>query len=160
VADTFFISYGVRVYVKACTLAAVPPTTATGMVELINLIDQPFEIGTDKKDIITQNSTQGFKKPIITATEWMIPLEMNLDVTSEGYAILKFAAMNAAKQGVNNAVQVWMVTPVTDGSADTPEHHAGVAQVADFKPEMKAGEVAALKCKLQGFGDPVWAAQA
>jgi hypothetical protein len=159
VADTFFISYGVRVWVKPCTLAATAPTSSAGMTELINLIDQPFEFATDKQDIITQGSSQGFKKPIITASEWMIPLEMNLDVTSTGYQILKDAAINAAKSGTDNAVQVWMETPVTDGSGDTAESHAGVAQVADFKPEMKAGDVAALKCKLQGFGDPVWTKQ-
>lgn len=158
-ADTFFISYGTRVWVKACTLAASPPANTVGMTELINLIDQPFELSTDKKDIITQGSSQGFKKTIITASEWMIPLEMNLDVTSAGYQILKYAAVNAAKSGVNNAIQVFMETPVTDGSGDTAESHAGVAQVADFKPEMKAGDVASIKCKLQGFGDPVWTKQ-
>jgi hypothetical protein len=129
------------------------------MTELINLIDQPFELGSEVKEIITQGSSQGFKKSIITASEWMIPLEMNLDVTSAGYEILKFAGMNAAKSGVNNAVRVWMETPVTDGSGATAESHAGVAQVADFKPEMKAGDVAVVKCKLQGFGDPVWTKQ-
>ena len=158
-ADTFFISYGTRVWVKACTLAASPPANSSGMTELINLIDQPFELATDKKDIITQGSTQGFKKPIVTASEWMIPLEMNLDVTSSGYLLLKYAAMNAAKTGVNNALQVFMQTPVTDGSGDTAEVHAGVAQVQDFKPEMKAGDVAAIKCKLAGFGDPTWTQQ-
>lgn len=158
-ADTFFISYGVRVWVKPCTLAAAPPTSSTGMTELINLIDQPFELGSEVKEIITQGSSQGFKKSIITASEWMIPLEMNLDVTSLGYQILKFAGLNAAKSGVNNAVQVWMETPVTDGSGATAESHAGVAQVADFKPEMKAGDVAVVKCKLQGFGDPTWTKQ-
>lgn len=158
-ADTFFISYGVRVWVAPCTLAALPPTSSAGMTELINLIDQPFELGSEVKEIITQGSSQGFKKSIITASEWMIPLEMNLDVASAGYEILKFAGMNAARSGVNNAVQVWMETPVTDGSADAPESHAGVAQVADFKPEMKAGDVALIKCKLQGFGDPTWVQQ-
>jgi hypothetical protein len=155
VADTFFISYGVRVWVAPATLAATPPTSSAGMTELINLIDQPFELGSEVKEIITQGSSQGFKKSIITASEWMIPLEMNLDVTSAGYQILKFAGMNAAKSGVNNAVQVWMETPVTDGSGATPESHAGVAQVADFKPEMKAGDVAV----VQGFGDPTWTKQ-
>jgi hypothetical protein len=159
VADTFFISYGVRVWVAPCTLAALPPTSSAGMTELINLIDQPFELGSETKEIITQGSSQGFKKSIITASEWMVPLEMNLDVTSAGYQILKFAGLNAAKSGVNNAVQVWIETPVTDGSGDTPESHAGVAQVADFKPEMKAGDVALIKCKLQGFGDPTWTEQ-
>lgn len=158
-ADTFFISYGVRVWVSPATLAATPPTSSAGMTELINLIDQPFELGSEVKEIITQGSSQGFKKSIITASEWMIPLEMNLDVTSAGYEILKFAGMNAAKSGVNNAVRVWMETPVTDGSGATAESHAGVAQVADFKPEMKAGDVAVVKCKLQGFGDPVWTKQ-
>jgi hypothetical protein len=137
----------------------LPPTSSAGMTELINLIDQPFELGSEVKEIITQGSSQGFKKSIITASEWMVPLEMNLDVTSAGYQILKFAGLNAAKSGVNNAVQFWMETPVTDGSGATPESHAGVAQVADFKPEMKAGDVAVVKCKLQGFGDPTWTKQ-
>ena len=158
-ADTFFISYGVRVWVNPCTLASALPTSSAGMTELINLIDQPFELGSDTKEIITQGSSQGFKKTIITSSEWMIPLEMNLDVSSAGYEILKFAAVNAAKSGVNNAVQVWMETPVTDGSGDTAESHAGVAQVADFKPKMKAGDVAEISCKLQGFGDPAWTKQ-
>jgi hypothetical protein len=118
-----------------------------------------FSTTQQPKEIITQGSSQGFKKPIVTASEWMIPLEMNLDVTSAGYLLLKYAAMNAARSGVNNALQVFMQTPVTDGSAATPEVHAGVAQVQDFKPEMKAGDVAALKCKLQGFGDPTWTQQ-
>ena len=158
-ADTFFISYGVRVWVSPATLAATVPTSSSGMTELINLIDQPFELGSETKEIITQGSSQGFKKSIITASEWMIPLEMNLDVTSTGYQILKFAGMNAARSGVNNAVGVWMETPVTSGTLTTPEVHAGIAQVADFKPEMKAGDVAVIKCKLQGFGDPVWTPQ-
>ena len=155
-ADTFFITYGVKVWVKACTLSATAPTASTGMTELTNLIDQPFEIKSDTKDIITQGSSLGFKKPVVTGNEWSIPLEMNLDVASDGYALLKFAALNAAKSGVNNALQVFMQTPVTDGSAEAPETHAGIAQVADFKQEMKAGEVATVKCKLVGFGDPVW----
>jgi hypothetical protein len=159
VADTFFISYGVRVWVKPCTLAATAPTSSAGMTELINLIDQPFELGSETKEIITQGSSQGFKKSIITSSEWMVPLEMNLDVTSAGYQILKYAGLNAAKSGVDNAVQFWMETPVTDGSGDTPESHAGVGQIADFKPEMKAGDVAIVKCKIQGFGDPVWTEQ-
>jgi hypothetical protein len=158
-ADNFFITYGVRVWVKAATLATVPPTSNAGMIELINLIDQPFNLSTDSVDIITQGSSGGFTKPIISRSSWAIPLEMNLDVTSPGYLALKFAAMNAANSAVNNALQFWMETPVVDGSAAAPEAHAGICQVADFQPTLKAGDVAQIRCTLQGFGDPTWTGQ-
>jgi hypothetical protein len=158
-ADNFFITYGVRVWVKAATLATAAPTSSAGMIELINLIDQPFNLSTDSVDIITQGSSGGFTKPIISRSSWAIPLEMNLDVTSPGYLALKYAAMNAANSAVNNALQFWMETPVVDGSASAPESHAGICQVADFQPTLKAGDVAQIRCTLQGFGDPVWTGQ-
>ena len=74
---------------------------------------------------------------------------MNLDVTDDGYEILKKAAINAA----NGATLEWYrETPVTDASGDNSEVHAGLAQIGDFSEDIVAGNIAKVTFTLTGYG--------
>jgi hypothetical protein len=82
---------------------------------------------------------------------------MNLDVTDEGYQTLKQAALEATS---GTLVEWYRETPVTDGSGDDPEYHAGLAQVGSFSEDIVAGNIAKVSFDLIGYGAYDWSAQA
>lgn len=145
----FFAALGYKLFVKAGTTASAIPTTSTGMTRVFSLDNTGIQAQSDTQDVLDYDSEQGFKASLITGQSYTIPCGMNLSVTDAGYLLLKAAALTAASGAT---VQWYRETPVTDGSNNTPERHAGVAQVGSFSEDIQAGNIAKVSFDLIGFG--------
>lgn len=145
----FFAALGYKLYVKLGTSASTIPTSSTGMTRVFSLDNTGIQAQSDTQDVIDYDSEQGFKATLITSQSYTIPCSMNLSVTDAGYLILKEAAREAAS---GTLVQWYRETPVTDGSTDLPEVHAGLAQVGSFSEDIQAGNIAKVTFDLIGFG--------
>lgn len=146
---SFFAALGYKLYVKLGTTASTAPTTSAGMTRILSLDNTGIQGSSNSTSVIDYDSEQGFQSNLITSQSYTIPASMNLDVTDDGYEILKKAALKAA----DGAVLEWYrETPVTDNSGDNPEVHAGLAQIGDFSEDITAGNIAKVSFTLTGYG--------
>lgn len=146
----YFAAFNYRMWVKAGTTASLNPTNRTGFSELINGSNFSLQGSSDSQQVLDYASSYGFKTQLVTGNSYSIPVTMNLDVTSTGYALCKAAFKDSA---AGATLQWWRETPVTDGSsASYPEVHTGVAQVGDFSEDVQAGNIAAVSFTLNGYG--------
>jgi len=145
----FFVALGYKLFLKLGTSASAIPTSSTGMTRIFSLDNTGIQAQSDTQDVIDYDSEQGFKATLITSQSYTIPCSMNLSCSDPGYLILKEAAREAAS---GTLVQWYRETPVTDGSTDDPEVHAGLAQVGSFSEDIQAGNIAKVNFDLIGFG--------
>lgn len=151
----FFNALNYRFWVKAGTTASVAPTDSTGMTEVLSLTNAGIQGSSDTTDVLDYGSQQGYKASLVTGQSYSIPMELNLDLSSAGYAILKQAHMDAAT-GVT--VEWYRESPEMSETGD-PETHAGVAFVTDFSEDIAAGGVAKVSFTLTGYGAYTWTAE-
>ena len=152
----FFASLGYKLWVKLGSSASTIPASSSGMTRIYSLDNTGIQAQSDSTDVIDYDSEQGFKASLITGQSYSIDCSMNLSVTDAGYQLLKQAALEAAS---GTLVEWYRETPVTDDSGDTPEVHAGLAQVANFSEDIQAGNIAKVTFSLQGFGAYDWTPQ-
>jgi hypothetical protein len=153
----FFAAFGYKLFVKAGTSASAIPSSSSGLTRILSVDNAGIQGTSDSTAVLDYDSEFGFQANLITGQSYTIPCSMNLDVTDEGYQILKEAALEAAS---GTLVQWFRETPVTDGSNDAPEYHAGLAQVGSFSEDIVAGNIAKVSFDLIGFGAYEWSAQA
>lgn len=151
----FFNSLGYRLFVKAGTTASTNPTSSTGMTEVLSLSNAGIQSSSQTQDIQDYGSALGYTASVVTTQSYTIPCEMNLNLSDEGYLVLKEAAMNAAG-GV--AVEWYRESPEMSTTGD-PEYHSGVAFVTDFSESIAAGNVATVSFTLSGYGAYTWSAE-
>jgi len=145
----FFVALNYKLWVKLGTSASSIPSNSTGMTRVFSLDNTGIQAQSDTQDVLDYDSEQGFKATLITSQSYTIPCSMNLSVTDPGYLILKTAARDAAN---GTLVQWYRETPVTDGSTDLPEEHAGLAQIGSFSEDIQAGNIAKVTFDMIGFG--------
>lgn len=153
----FFAAFGYELWVATGTTASTAPTDTTGLTRIYSLDNAGIQGTSDLVDVIDYDSSAGFKANIVTGNSYSISCSMNLDVTDAGYALLKNASLNA---GSGTTLRWFRITPVTDGSGDDPETHAGVAFVTNFSEDIVAGNVAKVTFDLSGYGAYTFTAQA
>jgi hypothetical protein len=146
---SFFAALGYKLYVKLGTTASNIPTTSAGMTRILSLDNTGIQGTSESTSVVDYDSEQGFQSNLITSQSYSIPCSMNLDVTDDGYEILKKAAINAAS---GSLLEWYRETPVTDASGDNSEVHAGLAQIGDFSEDIVAGNVAKVSFTLTGYG--------
>ncbi len=152
----FFAAFGYKLFVKAGTSASAIPSSSSGLTRILSVDNAGIQGTSDSTAVLDYDSDFGFQANLITGQSYTIPCSMNLDVTDAGYQILKEAALEAAS---GTLVQWFRETPVTDGSNDTPEYHAGLAQVGSFSEDIVAGNIAKVSFDLIGFGAYEWSEQ-
>jgi hypothetical protein len=145
----FFTSLNYRLFVKLGTSSSTKPTSSAGMTRLLSLDNAGIQGDSESTSVVDYDSEQGFQSNLITSQSYNIPAGMNLDVGSDGYILLKKAAMSAA-DGV--LLEWYRETPVTDSSGDNNEVHAGLAQVSSLQEEITAGGIARVTFTLLGYG--------
>lgn len=153
----FFAALGYKLWVKLGTSASAIPTNSTSMTRVFSLDNTGIQAQSDSQDVLDYDSEQGFTANLITSQSYTIPCSMNLSVTDAGYKLLKQAAREAAS---GTMLQWYRETPVTDGSTNNPEKHAGLAQVGSFSEDIQAGNIAKVTFDLIGYGAYNWTAQA
>jgi hypothetical protein len=145
----FFAAFGYELWVATGTTASTAPTSTAGLTRIFSLDNAGIQSTSDTVDVIDYGSDGGFKANLVTGNSYTISCSMNLDVTDAGYALLKNAALTA---GTGTTLRWFRLTPVTDGSSDTAEAHAGVAFVTNFSEDITAGNVAKVTFDLAGYG--------
>lgn len=153
----FFAAFNYKLFVELGTSSSTIPTSNAGMTRILSLDNAGIQATSDSTAVLDYDSTFGFQANLITGQSYTVPCSMNLDVTDAGYQILKQAALEATS---GTLVQWFRETPVTDGSGDDPEYHAGLAQVGSFSEDIVAGNIAKVSFDLIGFGAYDWNAQA
>ena len=150
-AGNYFVPVNLRFWVKAGTVASVPPTVTTGMVEVLSLTSASIQNNNQSQRVSDFSSELGFGKSLVTESGYSIPCNLNLDTTSEGYKIIKRAARNAA---AGETLQWFRQLPVI-GTGDTVgQVDAGVAVVLNAQESMNNGQVATISFSLEGQGAP------
>lgn len=150
----YYAALGYKLYVKAGTTASTNPTSSTGLTLVGNLADAPINGTSDTTDVLDYNSSQGFKKSVVTGMGYTLPCNMNLDLNDAAYAVLKDAFLNATTKTVE-----WFRESPEMSSTGSPEYHSGVAFVTDFQESIAAGSVATVTFTLTGYGSPTWVAE-
>jgi hypothetical protein len=140
---------GYKLFVKLGTTASTAPVTSSTMTRILSLDNTGIQGTSESTSVVDYDSEQGFQSNLITSQSYSIPCSMNLDVTDDGYEILKKAALKAAD---GTLLQWYRETPVTDASGDDAEVHAGLAQIGDFSEDIVAGNVAKVSFTLTGYG--------
>lgn len=148
----YFNALGYRFWVKAGTTSSTAPTTSTGLDEVLNLTNVGMQGQSDTQEVIDYNSGLGFKKKVVTAQSYSIPMVLNLDLRDPGYKAIRDAWMKAAT-GVT--LQWYRESPEMTAGGD-PEKCAGVAWVTNFQEDIQAGNVAKINFTLDGTGDTTW----
>lgn len=146
---SFFASLNYRLFVKLGSSASSIPTTSAGMTRILSLDNVGIQGTSDSTAVVDYDSVLGFQSNLITSQSYELPCSQNLDVTDDGYEILKKAALTAA----NGVLLEWYrETPVTDASGDNAEVHAGLAQLGSWSEEITAGGIAKVSFTLTGYG--------
>lgn len=151
----YFNALGYRFYVKAGDTSSVAPTASTGMTEVLSLTNAGIQSQSDTQQVLDYNSSLGFKKQVVTAQSYTIPMAMNMDLRDAGYKVLRQAALDAPT-GVT--LQWYRESPEMTATGD-PEKTAGVAQVTNFQEDIQAGNVAKVTFTLTGYGAYTWTAE-
>jgi hypothetical protein len=152
----FFAAFKYELWVATGTTSSTIPTTTSGLTRIFSLDNAGIQSTSDTVDVIDYESEGGFKANIVTGNSYTISCSMNLDVTDAGYALLKQASLDAGK-GVT--LRWFRVTPVTDGSTDVAEKHAGIGFVTNFSEDIVAGNVAKVTFDIAGYGAYTFTAQ-
>jgi len=152
----FFAAFNYKLWVKLGTSSSTIPTTYAGMTRVFSLDNAGIQATSDSTAVLDYDSEYGFQANLITGQSYTIPCSMNLDVSDAGYKILKQAALEATQ---GTLVEWFRETPVTDGSGDDPELHAGLAQVGSFSEDIVAGNIAKVSFDLLGYGAYDWTEQ-
>ena len=150
----FFAALGYEFFVLAGTTASTNPTSSTGMTQVLGLTNAGIQGSSDTTDVLDYDSTQGFKKALVTGQSYTIPCTMNLDLNDAGYKILKDAALNATTKTVQ-----WFRQSPEMTATGSPEYHSGVAFVTDFSEDIQAGNVAQVSFTLTGYSGYSWVSE-
>lgn len=152
----FFAAFNYKLSVALGTSASAIPTSDAGLTRILSLDNAGIQATSDSTAVLDYDSEFGFQANLITGQSYTIPCSMNLDVTDAGYKILKQAALEATS---GTLVRWYRETPVTDGSGEDAEYHAGLAQVGSFSEDIVAGNIAKVSFDLIGYGAYDWSAQ-
>lgn len=149
----FFAAFGYKLFVGLGTTSSAVPTSSDGLTRIFSLDNAGIQATSDSTPVLDYDSELGFQANLITGQSYTIPCSMNLDVTDAGYKLLKQAALEAAQ---GTTLRWFRETPVTDDSGDSPETHAGIAQVGSFSEEIAAGDIAKVTFDLIGYAAYDW----
>lgn len=148
----YFNALGYKMFIKPATTSSTAPSSSTGMTEVLNLTNAGIQSQSDTQEVLDYAGSLGFKKAVVTAQSYTIPMAMNLDLKDAGYLALRDAADKAAT-GVT--VQWYRESPEMDASGN-PQSAAGVAFVTNFSEDIQAGNIAKVTFTLTGYGAPTW----
>lgn len=149
---TYFAALNVRLFLKLATTAASPPTSSTSMTEVLSLSDASLQTTSETQTANDYQTPFGYGNLLVTGKGWTMPLQLNLDVTSDGYKLLR-RADNNAPGGVT--VQVWRELPLVGTANTDPQVEAGVAFVGQYQETLARGGIATVSFTLNGYGAPL-----
>lgn len=150
-AGNYFAAVGIRFWVKAGTVASTPPTNTTGMVEVLSVTDSSISNNNTSQRVNDYGGELGYGKSLVTESGYSLPCNLNLDPGSEGYKILRRAAMGAAS---GQTLQFFRQLPVVAGTDAIGQCDAGVAIVQQFQESLATNTVATISFSLEGQGAP------
>lgn len=153
----FFAALGYELWVDTGVASDTAPTSTSGLTQIFSVTNASIQGTSDTVDVLDYGSEFGFKASLVTGQSYTIPVTLNLDVSDAGYQLIKQASLEATS---GTALKWFRQTPVTDGSGDDPETHAGIAFVGSFQESLEAGGIASVSFDLVGIGAPTWTAQA
>ena len=150
-AGNYFAAVGIRFWVKAGTVASTPPTSTAGMVEVLSVTDSSISNNNTSQRVNDYGGELGYGKSLVTESGYSLPCNLNLDPSSEGYKILRRAAMNAAS---GQTLEFFRQLPVVAGTDAVGQCDAGVAIVQQFQEALATNTVATISFSLEGQGAP------
>jgi len=153
---SYFVSYDFELHVALGTTASTTPTSTAGLTRIFSLSDASVKGASQKTGAIDYETGIGGRKDLITEISYNLPCQLNVSVADAGYKLLKQAWLEGAQ---GTALRWYRITPVKDGSGQSPEVHAGVAFVEGFDENVRAGEIATVSFTLAGFGGLTWIPQ-
>lgn len=147
----FFSSLDIRLFLSLGTTASTPPTSSSGMTEILSLTNAGISVSSDSTDVQDYSTDFGFKTQLVVGQSYNLGCQVNYDTTSEGYKILKQAAMGSAT-GVT--VRWLRMLPLVGSTHTDPQIDAGVAFVSNWQESVESGSVAQCSFDLVGYGAP------
>lgn len=152
----FFAAFSYELWVATGTTSSTAPTTTSGLTQIFSVTNASIQGTSDTVDVLDYGSSFGYKTSLVTGQSYTIPVTLNLDTSDAGYKLIKTASF-AASSGTT--LRWYRKTPVTNGTVNSNEYHAGVAFVGSFQESLEAGGIATVSFDLVGVGAPTWTAQ-
>lgn len=153
---SYFVSYSYEMWVALGTTASTAPTSTAGLTRVFSLSDASLKGTSQKTGAIDFETGVGGRKDLITEIGYSIPVTMNVALADPGYKLLKQAWEEGA---TGTTLRFFRISPVTDGSGQSAETHAGVVFVEGLDENIRAGEIATISCTFAGFGQLIWTPQ-
>ena len=148
----YFAALNIQLWLKEGTTASAPPTSSTGMTEILSLSDASLQTTSETQTATDYGTPFGYGSLLVTGKSWTMPLQLNMDTTSEGYKLLRRADNNSA---TGTTVQVYRAVPLVGTSNTNPQVDTGVAFVSNYQETMARGGIATVSFTLQGYGAPL-----
>jgi hypothetical protein len=128
----------IRLFMKLGTTASSVPTSSIGMTEILSLSDASISTQPEKQSASDYQTPNGYSQQLITKKTASMPIQLNLDVTSAGYALLK-RAENGAPSGVT--VQMWRELPLFGSTNTDPQAEAAVGFIENYNEAFANGGI-------------------
>jgi hypothetical protein len=141
-----------RLFLKLGTTASSAPVSTTGMTEILSLSDASLQTTSETQTATDYQTPFGYGNLLVTGKSWTMPLQLNLDVTSEGYKLLRRADTGAPG---GTTVQLWRELPLFGSSNTDPQVETGVAFVGGYQETMARGNIMTISFTLNGYGPPL-----
>lgn len=151
ITSSYFAAVGIRLWIKAGTVASAPPTSNATMTEVLSLTDSSVQGTSTTQRVSDYSSPLGFGKALVTESGYSVPINLNLDPDSAGYKEIK----RAWKNGAGGRTLQWLrELPVVGTGSTMGQVDAGVGIVTNFQESLANGTVATITCTLEGQGVP------
>jgi hypothetical protein len=132
------------------TTASSIPTSKTGLTEILSLSDASISTTSEQQKGSDYKTPFGYSQQVVTDKTWSMPAQFNLDVTSEGYALLK-RAEKGAPSGIT--VRMWRELPLFGSTHKNPQVEAAVASVANYNEALARGGVMAITFNFINYSE-------
>jgi hypothetical protein len=149
---TYIAALNIRLFLKEATTASSAPTSTTGMTEILSLSDASLQTTSETQTATDYQTPFGYGQLLVTGKSWTMPLTLNLDVTSEGYKLLRRADNNGP---AGKTVQVWRELPLFGSTNTDAQVETGLAFVGGYQETMARGGIATVNFTLNGYGPPL-----
>lgn len=152
-AGTYHVNFNDELWIGAGTISSSIPTSNSGLTRVFSLSDASPNYERDTVEGIDYQAGTGGKRPLPASIGFNMPCTVNISLTDPAYRIIR-KAVEGADQG--QLLRFWRITPVKDGSSQTPEIHAGLAWASGWQPDMASAGIATASFSLLGYGLPIW----
>ena len=149
----FHVSFNDELWVGLGTTSSQPAQSTSGLTRIFSLSNASPSYETDTVRGIDYETGFGGINQLATSIGFNMACELNISLADPGYRLIRRAVEGAT---AGQLLRYYRITPVKDGSSQSPEVHTGLAWAAGWDPDLTAAGIATASFTLLGYGLPIW----